>query len=265
MTENDGAEIASAGNKKVALKFGFVVVMSLISVLASAGLKDWLGDILGNKNTEQSSTSSFSTLTDGEISSGLRLALKKGIYRAVDTLGSANGFYHSSRFRISVPKKLNKVAKTLRKVGLSKVVRRFELTLNRAAESAVNKIIPIFTQAISDMSIEDAVSILRGSSTAATDYFRERTSVQLVDEMLPVVQKATARAGVTVAYKKMVSKLVFMRQFVNQDDLELDRYITNLAIRGIFTLIAEEEQAIRSNPVKRSSRLLRKVFRSLHE
>lgn len=235
-----------------------VFILLLLSFQSQAGFKDWVGGLF--KDNGKQTESQDSTLSNGDISSGLKQALKKGIKQAVGVLGKTDGFYGSERFRIPVPDNLQKVSKGLKKIGMHKYVNNFERTMNRAAESAVSEVKPIFSRAIRNMTMADAISILKGSNTAATDYFRRKTGDELVRKMGPVTRRATASNGVTSAYKKMVSKLGFMRQFADQEKLDIDGYITHKAIDSLFVLIAEEEKAIRQNPVKRTTQLLRKVF-----
>jgi len=148
----------------------------------------------------------------------------------------------------------------LRKIGQDKYADEFVLTMNRAAEQAVPEAAEIFGSAIRNMSIEDARGILNGQDDAATKYFRRTSGEKLVNRFLPIVKKSTEQIGVTSNYKQMVDKLGFMSRFIDTESLDVDRYITNKAIDGLFLMVAREEKLIRENPAARTTDLLKKVF-----
>ena len=132
--------------------------------------------------------------------------------------------------------------------------------MNRAAEQAVPATVEVFKEAISKMSVEDARKILTGPDDAATDYFRRTSGKALAKRIHPIVSEATGKAGVTSAYKKMVGKADFMGGLVQKEAPDLDGYVTDKALDGVFKLVAEEEKNIRENPVARTTELLKKVF-----
>jgi hypothetical protein len=135
--------------------------------------------------------------------------------------------------------------------------------MNHAAEDAVTTAKPIFIDAIRNMSFDDARRILNGRDDEATRYFRKNTSSPLTEAFLPIVSKATDKAGVTSSYKKLVSKASFVGDYVDMQDMDLDRYVTGKALDGLYLILAEEEKRIREDPVARSTDLLKKVFSSL--
>lgn len=159
-----------------------------------------------------------------------------------------------------MPKTLKKVDKGLRKIGREKYADRFILTMNRAAEKAVPQTMTILLNAIKAMSLNDALAILNGEQDAATQYFRRSSSQQLRGAIKPLVTDATNAVGLTENYKKMISKAGFLASYIDQDSLDIDQYITDKTLDGLFIKIANEEKRIRSNPVARTTDLLREVF-----
>lgn len=204
----------------------------------------------------------FSTsLSSAEIVAGLKEALSKGTRSAINRLGRLNGFYGNPVVRIPLPDSLRTAESTLRTLGQDKLVNEFVLSLNRAAEKAVPETLTIFTRTIRNMSIADAREILHGPDDAATQYFRRQSSAQLEERIEPIVSEATSAVGVTARYKDMVSELGFMSSVIDLDQFDIDHYVTEQAIAGMFTMISEEEKRIRENPAARTTELLKKVFR----
>ena len=162
--------------------------------------------------------------------------------------------------RIPMPDSLKTIEDGLRKVGQDKYADEFVLTMNRAAEQAVPEGAEIFGSAIRSMSIEDAKGILNGPDDAATKYFRRTSGDKLVNRFLPIVERSTDRVGVTSNYKEMVGKLGFASRFVDTESLDVDHYVTNKAVDGLFLMVAREEKLIRENPAARTTELLKKVF-----
>ena len=165
--------------------------------------------------------------------------------------------------KIPLPEKTEKVASLARKFGGEKYVDEFVTTMNRAAESAVPEAAAIFSDSIRDMSIEDAKKILSGADDSATQYFRETSGAKLAKQFKPMVKQATDSAGVTTAYKQMVGQAGPMVSMLGGDDLtDVDGYVTNKAVDGLFKMIAAEEKRIRANPLASGSDLMKKVFSS---
>jgi len=201
-----------------------------------------------------------SVLTDSEIIDGLKEALSRGTTSAIARLGKEDGFFANRKVKILMPDSLKTVEDGLRKIGQNRYADEFVLTMNRAAEQAVPEAAEIFGSAIRNMSIQNARGILNGPDDAATKYFRRTSGEKLVNRFLPIVGRATDRVGVTSNYKEMVDKLGFMSRFFDTESLDVDRYVTNRAIDGLFLMLAREEKLIRENPASRTTELLKKVF-----
>lgn len=191
----------------------------------------------------------------------VRQALSQSADMAVNRLGRVNGYWENPQVRIPLPESLRRVEKMLRRYGLERYADDFSESLNRAAEAAVPAAKPVLLTAIRDMSLDDAVGIVRGDEDAATRYFRLHTDVVLHERLKPIVAQATARANVTAAYKRLMKKVTVLDKTVDPGHLDLDAYVTRAALDGLYLLMAEEERRIRRNPLARSTDLLKKVFR----
>jgi hypothetical protein len=198
--------------------------------------------------------------TATETATAIRQALEQGIRQSVNTLGRNNGFYSDTRVRIAVPEDLQKAERLLRKLGQGRYADEFVLSLNRAAEQAVPAAIGILLDALKQMTIADAVAIVRGPEDAATAYFRRTSGAALLNQFKPTVAAATAKVGVTRAYKNMLQKTGGLQEWLSADARDLDGYVTGKAVDALFIYIAEEERNIRQDPVQRGTELLRKVF-----
>jgi hypothetical protein len=246
----------------------FVTAASLFASppASQAGFQDFLRDFFKEDQSTQStagSTSALAGLTEAEMADAARQALEVGVRRAVDLLGRYGGYLDDPQVRIPMPSALQSVDKALRAVGQQKYADEFVATMNHAAEKAVPETTSIFIDAIKGMKVEDARKILQGPDTAATSYFKEHTTPALQKAILPIVQQATDAVGVTSAYKQLVGKAGFMGAYISMDSLDVDRYVTDKAIDGLFVKLAQEEKLIRQDPAARSTELLKKVFGSL--
>ncbi|MCG6899996.1 MAG: DUF4197 domain-containing protein [Gammaproteobacteria bacterium] len=199
-------------------------------------------------------------LTNAEMVAGLKEALDKGVQFAVDSLGKPGGFLGNSKVRIPMPKSLSWIESSLRTLHQDQLADDFIATMNQAAEQAVPEAADIFSKAIREMSVEDAQGILSGPDDAATNYFRTHTESALNSRMRPIVEAATARAGVTAAYKKMTASAGGLSSLLPGSAADIDGYITTKTLDGLFLMIATEEHKIRTDPVARSSELMQKVF-----
>lgn len=206
-----------------------------------------------------SSSSAVTDLSDREAVDGLKQALVQGSRVAVGKLGVPNGFLGNPKVRISLPEHLQKGASTLRMLGLGAQLDQLEVTLNRAAEAAVPEAKAILLESIQKMSIEDARQILTGGDTAATEYFRRTASEPLAARFLPIVKRAIDQVGLARQYDQIAGPAA---QFglIDEQHARLDGYVTQKALDGLFLMMAEEERAIRRDPLGQGSRLLRKVF-----
>jgi hypothetical protein len=244
----------------------FVSALFLSFGLAQAGLLDTLG--FGKKSTNQIGSATLPTsLSQDQIIQGLKEALGKGVQQAVAQLGHEGGFLTNLNVKIPLPEKLRTIEKTLRAVRQDKLADDFVATMNHAAEQAVPEAAGVFGDAIKAMSIDDARAILTGPDNAATLYFRKVTQTNLVSRFLPIVKKATDQTGVTSAYKNFMEKAEsanslgsFGKSFLNAESVDIDSYVTNKALDGLFLMVAAEEKRIRENPVARTTDLLQKVF-----
>lgn len=205
-----------------------------------------------------------SPLSTGEVASGLKEALVKGTNYAVDFSGVKDGFYKNPKLFIPFPAEAEKVKETALKLGLDAQVNKFEETLNRAAEQAVKEAKPIFVNAITSMTVEDAFGLLKGGDNAATDYLRRKTSAELFSKFEPKVNDAVGQVELTKYWNPLASAYNTATKFTGGGKVEPDltEYVTNRSIDGLFKLIADEEKNIRENPGARVTDLLKKVFGS---
>lgn len=204
-----------------------------------------------------------SSLSTDEIVQGLKEALNLGVEKAIGLLGRSGGYLDDPQVRIPLPDTIDTIAKGLRAAGQGELVDQFTGSMNRAAEQAVPKTVEIFSQSIRDMSLQDARGILQSSDSAATDYFRKHSSDQLRAAILPIVKRTTAQNEVTARYKDLAGQAGFLGSLLNKDTLDLDRYVTDRALDGLFLKLAEQERLIRKDPLARSSDLLKTVFGSV--
>jgi len=198
-------------------------------------------------------------LSDERITSGLKEALRVGTDNAVHSTGQVDGYFGNEAIKILMPEKLRTLEKGLRAVGYDQEVDEFVLSMNRAAERAAPQAKAIFWDAILEMSFEDARQILSGGDTAATDYFRDKTSDRLVAAFTPVVQEATNEVGVTRQYNQLVGRARGI-PFLKSEVLDINEYVVTKALDGLFYVLAQEEQKIRKDPAARVTELLKEVF-----
>lgn len=201
-------------------------------------------------------------LTDADVARALRQALVQGADRAVLQLGRADGFLSNKAVRIPVPPSLASTDALLRRVGMRKYSDQLITAMNRAAEQAVPEARVLLVEAVSRMSIADAKAILNGADDAATQYFRRNTETALTVRLQPIVRQATQRVQVAEAYNQYAGRAARFG-LIRQEDADLDAYVTRKALDGLYVTIAEEERAIRNDPIQQSTDLLRRVFGSL--
>jgi hypothetical protein len=245
----------------------FTLLASL--AISHAGFWDKLETLTTLTNKSVLASSNLAGLSQDQMIQGLKEALGKGVQTAVASLGCNDGFLTNLNVKIPLPGKLQSVEKGLRAVGQEKLADEFVDTMNHAAEQAVPEAADVFSDAIKQMSIADAQAILTGTNDAATEYFRRTTQTNLYAKFLPIVKAATDKTGVTAAYKNMMSKVGVSSQLtglfsstglVKPEDMDIDAYVTQKAMDGLFTMVAEEEKQIRENPVARTTDLLKEVF-----
>ena len=199
-------------------------------------------------------------LDEATVLAGLKEALAVGSSNATTRTSAVDGFLGNAMIRIAVPDQLTEPAETLRSVGLGSYVDEFEVAMNRAAEQAAGEARDILWQAVTEMTIRDAYGILNGESTAATDYFRARTEAELRAEFLPIVTEKTASVSLGSLYSHLTGAYATLPMTGKPDLIDLDAYVTDKALSGLFSELALEEQAIRQDPAARTTALLRQVF-----
>jgi hypothetical protein len=198
-------------------------------------------------------------LSEATTASGLREALRVATERAVASTSREGGFLDDPRIRIHLPGKLDAMAGALRAIGFGSQVDELEVGMNRAAERAAGEATPVFVDAIEQMSIGDAVGILRGGNTAATDYFQRKTTEPLRGRFRPIVDDAMRNVGVAQQYEALLGQYRTL-PFASSPTLDLNGYVTDRALAGLFKIIGEEEKRIRKDPAARATDLLRQVF-----
>lgn len=198
-------------------------------------------------------------LTSAEVGEGLKEALINGISKGADLSSQLDGYFKNTEIKIPFPPEVKKVEDRLRQIGLGSEVDKFVMTLNRGAEDAAKEAKPIFVSAIRQMTIDDAFGILKGQPDAATQFLQRTTSAQLKEKFKPVVQLSLDKVSATKYYGDLIGTYnkIPLVQKVNPD---LNSYATDLAIQGLFTMIAKEEKNIRQDPFARTSDLLKRVF-----
>lgn len=200
-----------------------------------------------------------SGLGNAQIAEGLRQALDKGIDRQVSKLTQEDGFFKNELVKILLPNELQKVDKTLRDIGLSNLADEGLKVLNRAAEDAVGEATPIFVNAVKGITFDDAKNILLGNDNAATQYLTSATKTELYAKFSPVIKKSFEKVGADKIWSNLINRYnsIPLTQNVNPD---LTDYVTEEALKGVYTMIALEEKEIRSSVSARTTDLLRRVF-----
>jgi hypothetical protein len=244
-------------------KLILVAAMAMLGCQANAwDLKD-LGSIADEvkKGTGSNTTSNSSvdSLTDSEVSGGLKTALNQGVEKAVDSLGLVNGFFGNKEVKIPLPESLQKVEKGMKLIGMGKQSDELVLKMNRAAEAAVPEAKALLINSVKQMSLADAKAILTGPEDAATQYFKKTTSTQMGEKFLPIVTKATEKVQLAQTYNKY-AEMGSQFGVVDKEDANIERYVTNKALDGLYLMIAKEEAAIRKDPLGQASSILKKVF-----
>lgn len=262
-------------------KISIAAAIVLSSTIAfSFDLGSITKSVMDNVTKSPSTTTTSSGLSNSTISSGLKEALKVGVDFAVKNLGANNGYLNNSLVKIPLPENLQKAEGLIRKAGGDKIANDLITSMNSAATKAAPKTAEIFVDAIDKMTLEDAQKILSGNENAATDYFKENTTSSLKKMITPIIQEAMKQNQVAGYYdafngyykqygKGLVENSGVMGLAKNfgvdsylpgSSDQNLDDYVTQNAINGLFKMIAEKEAAIRSNPLAQTTSLLKQVF-----
>jgi uncharacterized protein YidB (DUF937 family) len=242
--------------------FLFVLSFLLIASPASSGWFDTIEDAMDKVSPalEGKGAGAGEALGLEKTISGLKEALAVGTGNAVSGLSKNDGYLGNEMTKILMPEKIQNVADMLRKVGFGQQVDTFVLTMNRAAESAAPKAKGFFMDAIKEMTFDDAKKILDGSDTAATEYLDSKTRKKISDVFKPIVTSKLDEVGGTKAYKEMMGSFTSL-PFASAQSLDLDQYVTDQALAGLFRMVGEEEKKIRTNPGARVTDLLQQVFK----
>lgn len=232
---------------------GYSEAQSLGSILKSVTKKD-----SSVSKAQGSQNAVGSIFKKDDIAKGLKEALKVGTEKSVDLLSKTDGFFGNAAIKILMPPEAQKIETTLRKIGLNKPVDDAILSMNRAAEDASKAAAPIFIKAIQQMSIEDAVGILKGNDDAATKYLQSKTNEELTKSFRPSIEASLNKVGATKDWNAIVTQ--YNRFSFKKINPDLAAYVTEKSLNGIFLQIASEEKNIRKDPLARTSDLLKKVF-----
>lgn len=202
----------------------------------------------------------FGTVTENEAGEGVRQALAQGVTTAIFALNKEDGFFGNNAYKLFLPEDAQKIERTLRNLGLGSQVDRAILQINRAAEDAVGYAKPIFVDAIKEMTIQDALGIIRGGNNSATNYFREKTRTKLLAAFSPSITSSLEKVNATKYYTDIVTAYNRIPTTSNKLNPDLTSYVVDKATDALFDQIAKEEANIRANPLARTTEILKKVF-----
>lgn len=236
-----------------------VALAAATTPAAGQSLLDMLNKGVGALQQQGGGTGGGSGLSEGEVSGGLREALEVGIVRVVERLGRPGGFLEDPRFHIPLPSPLDKAQSALRLAGLSGLADDLEVRMNRAAEQAVPVAKDLFLEAVRGLTFEDAMAIFRGPPDSATRYLERSAGPELTRRMRPIVEEKLAEAGAVQLFDQLAGQAANL-PFVGSVRTNLTDHVLDWANRALFGYLAEEEKAIRENPVARTTDLLKKVF-----
>ncbi len=217
------------------------------------------GFLAGMLMSTQALALDLASLSNADAVKGLKDALTQGASVAVSRLGVENGFLGNDKVRIPLPDALKRVEGGLRLLGMQKQADELVTAMNRAAEQAVPEAKALLVGTIKTMSVQDAKGILTGGDTAATEYFRRTTSGQLTQKFLPIVTRATAKVGLAEKYNKLAGKGAQLG-LVDTKQAKIENYVTQKTLDGLFLMVAEQEQAIRKDPLGSATGMAKKVF-----
>jgi hypothetical protein len=231
-----------------------ITILLFIPLISTAQFKELIK--LGK---DKATTATGGKAVKMDISAGLKEALNNGITKQVSKLTAVDGFYKNEAVKILLPSELQKVDKTLRKMGMGDLADKGLKVLNRAAEDAVKEATPLFVDAVKKITISDAKTILMGNEDAATAYLQSATSEALYSKFSPVIETSLSKVGADAIWKNIINQYN-MIPLVSKVNPDLKDYVTQKAMQGVFKMIAVEEKEIRTNLGARSSNTLKKVF-----
>jgi hypothetical protein len=235
-------------------KFVFILAIGSIQTLNAQNIGNLFKKV--TSIAEQSQTG----LSSGDIASGLKEALQKGVQLGTAKLSSPGGFLENAALKIVMPPEAQKIESTLRSLGFNKLVDDMIVSMNRAAEDACKTAIPIFTTAIKEMTITDGINILKGTDTAATSYLRTKTNAALVQNFSPLIKTSLDKVSATRYWEKLITTYNSIPLIGKKMNPDLVAYVTEKSLSGMYTEIATQEKDIRANPAARTTVLLQKVF-----
>jgi len=238
--------------KKAIIVLIIIFVQIFSTHICHAGLFDGLKKLFSSSKQEG--------IDENTIITALKEAISVGTDNAVKSVSELDGYLANQAIKILIPEKFNMVTEGLRKIGYNKPVDDFILSMNRAAEKAAPQAKSIFIDAIKEMTFDDAKKILNGNETAATEYFKTKASEKLYNAFNPIISSSVNEVGATRYYKELAGKFALL-PFMKTETLNLDNYVTNKALDGLFHMIGEEEKKIRTDPKARVTELLEKVFK----
>jgi hypothetical protein len=255
--KNGGPIVDSASNKEKQHMVRLVVICMglLLSSSAAYAQLDQIEKRIGLANA--------SGLSDSKVASGLKEALRIGADNAVKLTGKTDGYFGNEAIKILMPSNLRPLEKGLRAIGYGPKVDEFVLSMNRSAEAAAPAAKKIFGDAILAMSFDDARKILSGGDTAATDYFKSKTTDQLAAAFQPIVEKTMNENGVTQKYRALTDQYQSI-PFAKSRTFDIDKYVVTKALDGLFYELAKQERQIRKDPAARTTSLLKEVFGKSH-
>lgn len=213
------------------------------------------------KTISATSLTKLNNLSNATVASGLKEALSIGLNDGIKSLSQKNGFYNNSVAKILMPEELQTVEKTLRSLGMGSLADKGVKLLNTAAEDAVSEAAPIFVNALTSMTITDAKDILLGGNNSATNYLKTKTTANLTTAFQPKVEASLGKVGADKVWNNMITKYNTLTG--NSINTNLNAYVTQQAINGVFNMVAEKENGIRNNSALQTTSLLQKVFGSL--
>jgi hypothetical protein len=202
----------------------------------------------------------YGTITESEAAEGLRQALDQGVGKGISFLNRTDGFFGNQAYKVLLPPEAQKIENTLRDLGMSGMVDKAILQINRAAEDAVGYARPIFVDAIREMTISDAINIIRGGNDAGTQYFRQKTTDRLVAAFSPIIKQSLDKFSATKYYADVVNTYNNFPTTIKKINPDLPSYVVGKAVDALFDQVAQEEANIRANPVARTTEILKKVF-----
>jgi hypothetical protein len=215
------------------------------------------------KILSKGNNSSVAGITESEAGQGIKEALSKGVTTAVKNLNKTDGFFGNDIYKVLLPPDAKKVENTLRGIGMGPQVDKAILAINRGAEDAVGYAAPIFVDAIKEMTLTDALNIIKGSNDAATNYFKEKTKQKLIAAFLPSIKTSLDKTSATKYYSDIVTTYNKLPTTFKKVDPDLPSYVVGKTVDALFDQVAKEEANIRANPVARTSEILKKVFGSV--